>query len=174
VLFWLTLLVVGSVVGCTTAPVATNTPTPKTYDDPFAYCAAVGTIDAPDARYVGDAVPEAVAKALQKALDAPDTPLDMLAKVSCWRCMNGKVYGCFVGANLPCQSKANTDRTPAQEVKDFCTENPNADFVPMAVTGRETVYEWRCTNGAPEIVRQFAEPDERGFISHIWYELQPE
>jgi hypothetical protein len=32
------------------------------FSDPFAYCAAVGTIDAPDARYTGPKVPEVVAR----------------------------------------------------------------------------------------------------------------
>ncbi len=44
-----------------------------TYTDPFAYCAAVRTIDAPDARYVGPAVPDAVVRGLQAALQRPPT-----------------------------------------------------------------------------------------------------
>jgi len=98
----------------------------------------------------------------------------VLINGSCWRCMNGSVYGCFVGANLPCQAKADTSRTPTQEEKDFCAQNPNADVIPMVVTGRETVYEWRCTNGVPEITRQFDQPDARGFLSRIWYEISPQ
>jgi hypothetical protein len=31
---------------------------PATFTDPFAYCAALGTIDAPDSRYTGPKVPE--------------------------------------------------------------------------------------------------------------------
>ncbi len=34
-------------------PTASPALTQATYSDPFAYCAAVGTIDAPDARYTG-------------------------------------------------------------------------------------------------------------------------
>jgi hypothetical protein len=173
-LFCVMVLVLVSVLGCTAGSGVGVTPTPATYTDPFAYCAAVGTIDRPDARYLGEEVPESVAKGLQKALDASDTPAEILVRGSVWRCMNGQVYGCFVGANLPCEAKADLDRTPTQEVKDYCAENPIAEFIPMYVTGRETVYEWRCTNGAPEIVRQFAEPDERGFISDIWYEIDQE
>ncbi len=171
--FTIILLIAMSLLGCSIVPGLSVSPTPTTYTDPFAYCAAVSTIDAPDARYTGPEVPEIIAKGLQDALDAPETPLDVLTGGSFWRCMNGKVYACFVGANLPCQAKANTDRTPTPDENDFCQQNPDADVIPMAVTGRETVYEWRCKNGAPEIVRQFAEPDERGFMSHIWYELSP-
>jgi hypothetical protein len=124
---------------------------PATYVDPFAYCAAVGTVDTPGSNYVGPQVPESVAQGLQQALNAPDTPIDVLENGSFWRCMDGNVYACFVGANLPCEAKANTDRTPTQEELDYCQKNPNSDFIPAVVTGRETVYEWRCLDGAPNL-----------------------
>ncbi len=181
-----TLLLVGAVlVGCgatpapavTATPVATSVPaataTLATYADPFAYCAAVGTVDAPGSDYVGPKVPESVAQGLQQALNAPDTPIEVLQNGSFWRCMDGSVYACFVGANLPCEAKANTDRTPTQEEIDYCQQNPNSDFIPAVVTGRETVYEWRCLDGAPAIVKQVSQPDAQGFLSDIWYEISP-
>jgi hypothetical protein len=168
------LLVAASLAGCggTVAPAATSTP--ASYTDPFAYCAAVGTIDAPDATYTGPQVPESVALGLQKALNAPDTPLSVLESGSSWRCMNGDVYACFVGANLPCDAQANTDQTPTQEEIEFCQQNPNADVIPAVVTGRETVYEWHCRDGAPEIVKQVFHPDAQGFLSEIWYKISPD
>ena len=150
-----------------------GTPTPASYADPFAYCAAVGTIDAPGATYAGPQVPESVALGLQKALNAPDTPLSVLQGGSSWRCMNGEVYACFVGANLPCEAKANTDRTPTQEETDFCQANPNSEFIPAVVTGRETVFEWRCRDGVPEVVKQVFQPDAQGFLAEIWYKISP-
>jgi hypothetical protein len=134
----------------------------------------VDTIDAPDATYTGPQAPQSVAEGLQKALNAPDTPLDILKNGLSWRCMNGDVYACFVGANLPCDAKANTDRTPTQEEADFCQQNRNAKVIPAVVTGRETVFEWRCRKGAPEIVRQVFQPDAQGFLSEIWYKLSPQ
>jgi Tol biopolymer transport system component len=181
-----TLLLVGAVlVGCgttpapanTSTPVATSTPaataTPATYTDPFAYCAAVGTIDAPGPAYTGPEVPDSIATGLQQALNAPDTPIDVLQNGSFWRCMDGSVYACFVGANLPCEAKANTDRTPTQEETDYCQQNPNSDFIPAAVAGRETVYEWRCLKGVPAVVKQVSQPDAQGFLSNIWYKISP-
>ncbi|MBM4429368.1 MAG: hypothetical protein FJ026_03345 [Chloroflexi bacterium] len=148
------------------------TPTPATYTDPFAYCAAVVNMDQPDSRYVGEALPEAIVKAIKTASGASeDAPDDWFARGSFWRCMDGKVYGCFVGANIPCESKANTDRNPSEEVKAFCAAQPNAEVIPAFVTGHETVYEWRCTNGAPEIVRQVSNVDARGYVVDFWYEL---
>jgi len=81
--------------------------------------------------------------------------------------MDGSVYACFVGANLPCETKANTDRTPTQEETNYCQQNPNSDFIPAVVTGRETAYEWRCLDGAPAIVKQLSQPDAQGFLSDI-------
>jgi len=50
---------------------------------------------------------------------------------------------------LPCTAKADTSRTPTPAMVDFCNANPTSDFIPANVTGRETIYEWRCTDGAP-------------------------
>jgi hypothetical protein len=97
----------------------------------------------------------------------------VLANGSFWRCMDGEVYACFVGANLPCDSKANTDRTPTQAEQDFCQQQPNADTIPAYVTGHETVYEWRCTDGTPDIVKQVFQVDAQGFIADIWYQVKP-
>jgi hypothetical protein len=144
------------------------------FADPFAYCAAVGRIDAPDRRYTGPAMPEAVVRGLMTALDlpaeAPDAPL---ARNSVWRCMDGKIYACTVGANLPCAEKADTGREPGAALADFCRQNPDAEVIPMAVTDRATVFEWRCAGEIPAIVRQFAQADAAGYLANIWYEIHP-
>jgi hypothetical protein len=167
------VLVVVATMGCSSVTAATTVPTLATYTDPVAYCAAVGTVDAPGPQYTGPDVPESTALGLQKALNAPDTPIAVLQSGSSWRCMDGRVYACFVGANLPCAEKVDMDRTPSQAIKDYCEQNPNAAFILAAVTGRATAYEWQCQDGAPEIARQIAEPDARGFFADIWYEVGP-
>jgi len=147
---------------------------PATFTDPFAYCAAVGTIDAPDARYTGPKVPVVIAKGLQKAFGLPPTaPLEPFLRATYWRCMDGKVFACNVGANLPCLEKADTSRTPAQGMVDFCRTNPSADNIPAYVTGRATVYVWRCREGRPAVVRQVAQPDARGFLANFWHPITP-
>ena len=173
------ILIALSLAACSPAatPTANVAPTATqaaTFSDPFAYCTAVGTVDEPDARYVGPKMPDVIVKGVMKASGAsPDAPLELFAQNSYWRCMDGKVYACTVGANLPCTAKADTSRTPTASETEFCTANPNADVVPAVVTGRETVYEWHCKDGAPEIVRQVFTPDARGFISDFWYALSP-
>ena len=176
---WISLLVItANLVSCASAPTPTAIPTataipqPATFTDAFAYCQAVGTIDAPDARYTGDKVPVSVAKGLQKAMGlAPDMPMDILTRNSFWRCMSGKVYGCSVGANIPCQGKADASKTPNEGMTAFCKDNPNSDFIPAASTGRETVYAWKCVSGKPQVDKQVLNPDARGFITEFWYAL---
>ena len=89
------------------------------------------------------------------------------------RSCTGKVYACSVGANLPCDEKADTSRTPSAPIAEFCQQNPGAAVIPMVVTGRATVYEWRCAAGMPVIDRQIAVPDSRGYLEHIWHEISP-
>lgn len=144
------------------------------FTDPFSYCAAVGTIDTPDNRYTGPRIPKAIARGLKKAFAAPPTaPLTPFLKNSFWRCMDGKVYACNVGANLPCQEKADTSHTLTSGMIEFCRDNPDADNIPAFVTGRATVYAWRCASDTPAIVREVTKPDAQGFSSTIWYEIPP-
>jgi hypothetical protein len=153
----------------------TAAPTAAAYTNPFDYCRAVGDVDEPDSRYTGEPVPEEIAEALRTATGAaPDAPIDWFTEGAFWRCMDGKVYGCFVGANLPCWSEADTSRTPNEAMTEFCVAQPDAGFIPAAASGHETVYEWRCNNGTPEIVRQVVEVDDRGFAADFWYELSPQ
>jgi hypothetical protein len=141
------------------------------FTDPFAYCAAVGTADTPDERYAGPELPETIVEGLTElGLVSADTPPEIV-KNAVWRCMDGKVLVCHFGANIPCMEKADTSRTPTSEMEDFCQANPASDVIPAAVTGRATVYEWRCTKGVPEIVKEAFKPDARGFLSDFWYEI---
>ncbi len=161
------LLVAIAVAGCAGGP-----GTAARYDDPFSYCAAVGTADVPAAPYAGPAMPTVIPEGLRRAFGAPaDAPLEVFARGASWRCMNGQVYACSVGANLPCAARADTSREASGALIDFCKREPGAAIVPMVVTGRATVYEWRCARGAPVIVRQVVEPDARGFLSNIWFAI---
>ncbi|MEW6271585.1 MAG: hypothetical protein AB1689_20065 [Thermodesulfobacteriota bacterium] len=146
-----------------------------TFDDPFAYCRAVGTIDAPDARWHGPAVPRAVARGLQQAFGvAPTEPLTPFERGTSWRCMDGEVYACNVGANLPCTAKPSADPQPSDGMRSWCAENPGSDFVPMYVTGHDTIYDWSCDGTTPKRGERTSELDARGFIARIWYRLTPE
>ena len=147
-------------------------PTTVSSADPFAYCATVGTIDVPDTLWTGPKTPDAVVRGLMKAMGLPpDAPADPIAQSTFWRCMNNKVYACTVGANIPCQEKADASKTPSAAMNDFCKANPASAFIPAVVTGRATVYEWKCVNGKPEVAKELFKPDARGFIAEFWYEV---
>ncbi|MFN8640080.1 MAG: hypothetical protein U0360_11700 [Dehalococcoidia bacterium] len=142
--------------------------------DPFAYCARVGTIDAPDSRYMGEPVPRSIAEGIRRATGASaNAPLDVFVRGTSWRCMEGRVYACTVGANLPCGEKANTSRAPSAAMTEYCAANAEADSIPAFVTGRATVFAWHCVSGTPAIARQVVEADARGFIANVWHELAP-
>ncbi len=147
-------------------------PADKANKDPFAYCAATGNIDIPSAPYAGPAMPKEIIEGLRAALKAENIPEPILAHGSFWRCMGGKVYACYTGANLPCMAKADATRTPDLATLRFCTENPQAEIVPASVTGRFTIYQWRCRNGLPEAVKQALTPDANGFIAEYWHEIK--
>ncbi len=160
-------LVLAALLGAACAPAAAPS-APDSFTDPFAYCQAVGTIDQPDERYTGPEQPQAVEQALRAVLNAPaDAPITGLA----WRCVNGALKACTVGANLPCTSPANTSTTPTEAEIAFCKENPGADGIPAYITGHDTIYAWRCENDTATAGEPFFTVDEQGFIEDIWYTL---
>ncbi len=117
-LFWVVLVLIVAIVVVAVVVVGGNsdeennepesqaatTEETATYDDPFAYCAAVGTIDEPDERYTGDDVPDAVMKALEATMEenAPET---LTAEDTVWRCVEGQVWACFSGADTACTNE---------------------------------------------------------------------
>lgn len=178
------LLAIG-IVACSSQSVATEVAPPtttanspsgqETYNDPFAYCAAVGTIDTPDSRYTGPQITDEIINGYKIAagLESSTEPMDMFQKTTIWRCMDHQVYVCNFGANLPCDSKANTDKTPSQAMGDYCGANPESDFIPMSVTGHSTIYSWHCIKGTPEPLDQIAKVDASGYLANIWYSIAP-
>jgi len=178
ILFWAATLIL---YGCGTANKSGSCPVKyalqkvsgeKTFNDPFSYCKCAGTIDAPDKRYKGEKVPDSLISDIKKKMGLVDdfTP-DYIRDTTTWRCMDGKVFICMTGANLPCLEKADTSRIPGEAMNDFCKANPDLDYIPAVVTGRSTVYEWRCSGTKPVVVKQVSIPDKLGYHSDIWFEL---
>ena len=145
------------------------------YSDPFAYCAAIGTIDMPDTRYVGSAVSDQVIRGYQTAtgLDISNENIGFFRDATVWRCMDSQVYVCNFGANLPCDSKANDDTKPSLAMIRFCSENPKSDIIPLSVMGHNTIFSWRCDKNFPRLVEQIVKIDTAGYIADIWYLIQP-
>lgn len=179
---FLALLAVGMAACSPKIPVAnTAVPIPatafvqETYDDPFTYCAAVGTIDMPDARYTGPKISEEIINGFKAAagLESSTEPMDMFMKTTIWRCMDHQVYACNFGANLPCDSKANISQTPSPAMEEYCRTNLDSEFIPMSETGHDTVYSWHCVKDRPEVLEQLGEVDVAGFLAQIWYPIRP-
>ncbi len=92
-----------------------------------------------------------------------------IQKGTSFRCMDGKVWLCNTGANLVC-GKADTNRTSAG-ASAFCKDNPGSDAVPMAATGHDTIYEWKCDGKKAVIAKEAVTVDPRGFLSDNWKPL---
>ncbi|MEI9406601.1 hypothetical protein [Mesorhizobium argentiipisi] len=107
-------------------------------------------------------------KAFKKLFpDAKGTPSESeLQTQANYRCMNGKVLACFVGANLPCaKMNAARDNPGADE---FCKTNPNDDFVPAFATGHDAVFSYKCRNGKATVAGKSWQLDKRGFAKTLW------
>ena len=181
------VVLVAAMVGCapvpppagmaTTVPAASETGEVTEVDfitdDPFAYCAAVGTADEPGENYTGEEVPDVIAEGIRDAFGAEDVDLEVYRRGTVWRCVDGKVLACNVGANIPCLAKADESQEPTQPMIDFCQDNADSDFIPAVVTGRSTVYEWGCDDTTPVVVGQYTEVDSQGFLEFAWHELTP-
>jgi len=192
-LFCSALLLAACAPAAMPAPIPTNTPapaatdmppapmpalpataTPPSYSDPFAYCAAMGTIDTPNARYTGDKLPDSLVQGMiKKNIVSADAPPEFQHN-ALWRCMNNNVWVCSFGANLPCDEKADTSSATTAAMDDFCKANPTADGIPAAVTGHDTIYEWVCKDGKAQLGKQLLTVDPQGYIAEFWYELSPQ
>lgn len=135
--------------------------------DPFAYCSHIGTRDKP----AGGAspVPIALAPYLASALG-----LSANARISqesyYWRCMNGAVYVCAIGANIPCYAKADRRKRNIGAEK-YCQENREASVIPAYATGHEGIYDWSCSLGTAVRGKRIVELDSRGYRTDIWHRV---
>jgi hypothetical protein len=137
--------------------------------DPFAYCARVNTMDTPPGG--ASLIPHALAPFLRRALglsaDAPLTPGNYF-----WRCMDGAVYVCAIGANLRCDTKADRAKRNAG-ANNYCGANLNAKFVPAYATGHDTIYAWSCSADSAVPGKRTIKLDRRGYRADIWHRVLP-
>jgi len=112
---------------------------------------------------------ELVADARRLFEIGPDLSAAFVATSTVTRCMNGKVWLCYVGANLAC---GKADVSYSASAAAFCRQNPNSASVPMSATGHATVYSWKCIGTKATIDQQFERVDPRGFVAENWKELR--
>jgi hypothetical protein len=134
------------------------------YRDPVAYCQAIRTIHRPDSRYIGPKLPAWMARDLNLKPEQ--------GSMMEWRCADGAVMACVYGANIPCDSTANTSQAPAQAVVDYCKHNKNSSYVPKYVTGHNSAVNWTCHVDKPVVIS--VDPtDAEGYTSAYWHRVQP-
>jgi hypothetical protein len=136
--------------------------------DPFAYCSRIGSIDLP----AGGAapVPKALEPFLESTLGVPNGALTRESYY--WRCMDGAVYVCAIGANIPCDAKANR-ATRSLGAENYCRANRDAPIVPAYATGHASIYEWSCRAGSALRGKRLVTIDRRGYRTDIWYRVGP-
>lgn len=133
---------------------------PAAQATPRAYCARVGDDDSLRRP------PRSLAHAIDRLFDIKGG--HGLA-TTYYRCADGAVLLCNVGANLPC-GKANAEKSlPA--ATQWCESHANSDFIPMTVTGHDTLYSWRCVGGKAAAGATIGKRDARGFFAEYWKKL---
>lgn len=133
---------------------------PAADESPADYCRRVGVDD--EVR----AAPPALEAALRRAFNVNGAEA---LQTSFFRCAHGRVMLCTVGANLVCD-KANMSKE-LSGASDWCREHQNARDIPMAATGHDTIYEWRCAGTKAVAGRRVLKVD-RGFIAENWKSMR--
>ncbi len=110
-------------------------------------------------------LPASMVGRFRQVFDLPRLPADVAEQTSVIRCVDGRVWACSRGANLPCD-KADA-RRQMPDADAWCRQG-NSGAVPAYVTGHATLYAWECRGGRAEPVRQVARVDARGFVAEYW------
>lgn len=130
---------------------------------PQEFCQAAGTDDALRP------IPDSLVPAAVRLFGLSAMPTEAVRNGTYFRCFEGHVFVCNVGANLPC-GKADT-RSELAGANDWCMKNPDSDFIPMYVTGHDTIYGWRCKGTSAVTTGQVFHVDPRGFVAEMWKEV---
>ena len=96
-------------------------------------------------------------------------PVDVVRGGAFVRCSGVKLLACAVGANLNCD-KANAGRS-LPGASEFCRANPDADNIPMAATGHDTIYAWRCVGRRAVAANAVVAVDPDGYDAGNWKEV---
>jgi|GEM_PF-1706400 len=140
-----------------------------TYEDPFDFCKAVRNVDTNDSdpslvdkRYVGENPPSVISKTM-------GVPMGILVV---WRCMDGNVYGCELGASgRACTQWKNVTSSPTKSIRHFCANHPNNHMVAYAYN--DTPWEWVCrgTVGVIDTSEKKLSLDKRGYYRDCWKKI---
>jgi hypothetical protein len=127
---------------------------------PAAYCRRVGTDDATRP------IPQSLVPAATRLFGLRHMKPEWVRRSTLYRCDRHRVLVCNLGANLPC-GKADL-RRHLIGADNWCKMHRDATFIPLYVTGHDTIYDWRCTDARAMATRQTYHVDRRGFVSEMW------
>lgn len=159
------------VEGTAIAPEGGN-PIPEgtTFDDPWQYCDAAGTINSYGKEYTGTPSPTVIRELVLDMLNIPEDVRESHNVI--WRCASGLVLGCDATAFQTCLNVYDLDQTPSPELIEECRKaEMEGVIIPQKVSGSQTPYEWRCVGGAPQISGQGIPVDEQGLNASIWFPI---
>jgi hypothetical protein len=133
------------------------------------HCASVRDDD--KVRGYEPALREPTIKAFKKMFpDAREEPNPSAFETQAhYRCMDGKVMVCFIGANLPCSRIITARDNPGADA--FCKKASNGNSVPAYATGHDSAYSFTCRDGRAVVDRETWRLDKRGFAAKIWTAL---
>jgi len=156
---WICGIAIG-VIGVSIATVASpraGLAAPAAHENPRSYCARAGTDDELHQP------PPALEPAIRRLFNIRG---NYALKTTYYRCAEGAVKICFVGANLPC-GKANASRSlPA--VTRWCETHPDTEFIPLYVTGHNSLYSWHCVGARAATGAPRGTLDAQGFFADYW------
>jgi hypothetical protein len=104
-----------------------------------------------------------------RVAEAFGLPVDLVRDTGFVRCAGSRLLACVIGANLNC-GKANPSRS-LPGASEFCRENPDADNIPMAATGHDTIFNWRCVGRRAVATKVIVAVDPEGYDAGNWKEL---
>jgi hypothetical protein len=133
--------------------------------DPFSYCRSVKNWAAP---LEIEHPPKAICDSIGYPWGGPPKEC---AGVT-WRCQDGEVYGCEIGASGRGCMRWNTSKAPTQSLRQYCAQTPNAS-VPNAVN--DTPYSWSCRGKTPVLDQSVPPPklDKSGYYADAWKRVLP-
>jgi hypothetical protein len=105
-------------------------------------------------------------------VSADELPADVRAAGGTyWRCESGRAMVCQGGASgFACLRTERMDARRMRAFVQFCSENPNSDYIPNALSAG-LASEWRCSGTRP--VRTKTIPvDSRGYFKDSWRVLR--
>jgi hypothetical protein len=116
-------------------------------------------------------IPASLVPAARRLFELHTMPAAWIRRSTLFRCFDRHVLICNLGANLPC-GKADTSRSlPAAD--KWCAGHPGSDFIPMYVTGHDTIYRWHCAGSRAAVGGTPLKTDRRGFIARFWKRVDP-